>query len=628
MDLKNNELGYNKPNNNNNGIYDDSAIKEINSQLEQKVNKTDLDSKVWSMSNMGQDVIEAMTGGSGAVVDCESILEEHIANNQVTISKTDFISCGQNLFDKDNSKNIVGQVIKSNGSFGVFETGVVSHPIDVKPMQEITAYFDKKNYGSLALAYFYNAKGEFVLSETPTYVDGTKYGTFVVPSNSDIRTMRLNIRLSDINSAMCVLGNTYPDEFVPFEYVLSDKFTLTKKMQESILNENKNYKDNSISFTKTDFIVQSKNIFNPSEEFEINKYIYNYGESLSDLTGDYAVSYYIPCEPGKTYTAKSFYSTFSSNSVKINLYNYNKEFIEQIRGVNNENGTLTFTIPTNLYEVRYFRYNIKPSDINNIMVVEGEIYPDEFIKYKLYLKEDFEFNDTQINYIKNFNTSLETNKLYNKTIVFDGDSICEAKTDTDNKSGWAGRIGIKNNMIWKNYGISGGTIASETYTSGETKRHWINENIDNIITEYPNADYLIFEGGTNDADLLDDSLLGSISDSYAGDYDNTTFIGALETLFYKAIINYKGKKIGFIIAHKMGAMNSGKWETSKRRQFFNEVIKVCEKWGIPYLDLWNNCYLCSDIPEIRSEMYVDSQHLSNKGYDYISDMIESWIRTL
>lgn len=59
-------------------------------------NKKEVDEKVFHMDNMGQDVKEAMTGGSVAVVGKDAILEGNIANKQVTPIK---------LSDKVNLKN-------------------------------------------------------------------------------------------------------------------------------------------------------------------------------------------------------------------------------------------------------------------------------------------------------------------------------------------------------------------------------------------------------------------------------------------------------------------------------------------------------------------------------------------
>lgn len=57
--------------------------KELGSQLDTKANKT----HIWNMNNMGQDIKEAMTGGSVAVVDKDAILEDNIVDNQVTPRK-------------------------------------------------------------------------------------------------------------------------------------------------------------------------------------------------------------------------------------------------------------------------------------------------------------------------------------------------------------------------------------------------------------------------------------------------------------------------------------------------------------------------------------------------------------
>ena len=184
------------------------------------------------------------------------------------------------------------------------------------------------------------------------------------------------------------------------------------------------------------------------------------------------------------------------------------------------------------------------------------------------------------------------NPLYGKRVIFDGDSICHATSETNEtpNRGWAYRVGAKNNMDWHNLGISGASITAEMYsTVTGNPRHWVSRNIDKIHEKFPEVDYLIFEGGTNDADLLG---IGSdkfgkldISD-YSGNYDDTTFTGAVESLLYKAITYYPKAKIGFIIAQKMGTHAIGFGDENKRRYYFNRVIEVCKKWGVPYIDLW------------------------------------------
>lgn len=233
--------------------------------------------------------------------------------------------------------------------------------------------------------------------------------------------------------------------------------------------------------------------------------------------------------------------------------------------------------------------------------------------------------------------------LAGKTIVFDGDSICHGGSEgTAPNCGWAYRIGEGNHMNWHNFAIGGATITAEMYSSVTgNPRHWISRSIDAIHESYPSLDYLILEGGTNDADLLwpTPEKFGTVDpDDFSGNYDDKTFCGACESLFYKALSYYPYAKIGFIIAPKMGA--AALMEIKNRRSYFYTIVDICKKWGIPYIDLWDACPLNPSLPVYfdpslsieenieAGKAYVDGQHLSGLGYDVVSSRIEAWIRTL
>ena len=237
------------------------------------------------------------------------------------------------------------------------------------------------------------------------------------------------------------------------------------------------------------------------------------------------------------------------------------------------------------------------------------------------------------------------NELCGKTIVFDGDSICHGGSRyAERERGWAARVGNSLEMDWYNYARGGGTVTAEMYAeSTGVARHWVSRYIDVIHENHPTLDYLILEGGTNDADLLGvgSQRFGSFDPAdYTGNYDDKTFLGALETLFYKAINYYPEAKIGFIIAQKMGRSKVGFGKENNRRFYFLSIIEVCKKWGIPYIDLWESSPLnpllpCYYDPSLDIEgniaagkAYIDGQHLSAKGYDIVSPAISAWIRSL
>lgn len=242
-------------------------------------------------------------------------------------------------------------------------------------------------------------------------------------------------------------------------------------------------------------------------------------------------------------------------------------------------------------------------------------------------------------------TPKEPADLTGKTIIWNGDSICAGRTDTGN---WATRIGEKNSMVYQNYAVGGGTVACglPTMKSGKD-RHSVFLTIEKMHRVYPDADYVIFEGGSNDADLLgyaaggaEDTKLGTFDpENFSGNYDTTTFCGALEGVFYRAKQLWPDKKIGFIIAQKMGDKSKRTYEN--RRFYFDKAIEICEKWDIPYLDLWNDCELDPSIPTMydstktddqnileNTGYYIDGQHLTGKGYDVTAEIIEAWLKTL
>lgn len=237
------------------------------------------------------------------------------------------------------------------------------------------------------------------------------------------------------------------------------------------------------------------------------------------------------------------------------------------------------------------------------------------------------------------------NKLLNKKIIWNGDSICSGSAVDGN---WATRIAQSNSMTYENYAHGGGTIAAGLpLTAKGTKRHSVCETLDLMYFDHPDADYVILEGGTNDADLLgmalggaDNPRFGTVDpNDFGGNYDETTFCGALESIFYRATKYWLGKKIGFIVAQKMKADRLCVYEN--RGFYLSTAASICKKWGISCVDLWNGSYLNPFLPwmydstktsdQNRAEntcLYLDGQHLTSRGYDITAEIIEGWLKSL
>ena len=432
---------------------------------------------------------------------------------------------------------------------------------------------------------------------------------------------------------------------------ITDSYIGAKKVELALKNQ-----DEVDAAYKSAQIVDEITVFHDTPNLYNKEYLMGYRANKSIVSSTtYCYTKPILLEAG-TYLFTSSAAEFGAQGNKAFLCEADGTVLNTADAVSGESvGTKTQTNVWNdtvinkftLTETRYVSFNIgyvtrtpkTAPQVGNFMLVKGTTLAD-FGDYAEYADPFYSLEGDIINGLSG---------LQYKTAIFDGDSICRGDSSYPYEGaftyGYAGRIGKANYMNWKNYGIGGGVITSAS-NPALTGKHSVVDNVDTMYADYPDADLIIFEGGTNDADLLGDaiadpSVLGTyIGNDYSGNYDATTFTGALETIFYKATNYWKGKKIGFIITQKMGLNPSYDAEHYNRRAYFERAIVICEKWGIPYLNLWDGCYLNPRNPNCYNNsldiennttqgyLYTDGQHLTNKGYDYISPIIEDWMKSL
>lgn len=223
-----------------------------------------------------------------------------------------------------------------------------------------------------------------------------------------------------------------------------------------------------------------------------------------------------------------------------------------------------------------------------------------------------------INKNAHYNTTLfkeysitNANNLYNKKIAFNGDSIMAG----DGASGYsfAKMIAENNGCIYENRAVGGGTLSSGTGAS-----HHVCEDISNMASD---ADIICIEGGVND--YWDNVPLGTLTGGdgnssptlYTDTIDTTTFAGALESIFRQAIAKWTGKPICFVIVHKV---KNTIWTPNSLGKNFNDyvnmIISACEKYSIPYCNLWNTSGMICDIPAIATNFSKDGTHPNEAGY--------------
>lgn len=136
------------------------------------------------------------------------------------------------------------------------------------------------------------------------------------------------------------------------------------------------------------------------------------------------------------------------------------------------------------------------------------------------------------------------------------------------------------------------------------------------------TDYLVFDGGAND--YFNRQPVGTITESYSGSgLDTSTYIGAFEQICYNLLTNYPASKIGYIIPYKMETYA----DIQGQKQYFDNAIEVCKKWGVPYLDLRYMCPLNHNVSSLQ-QYFKDDVHIAKSGYQLTENIVAEWLRSI
>lgn len=329
----------------------DTEVAKVNAQLSQKANKNE----VFSMANMGQDIREAMTGGSVAVIGKDSVIADNIVDGQVLPIKTSFMALGENLFNKD-IITLNSYIEYSSGNIKQHDTYVVSDFIRVYAGEQY-AY---KNIKGQHFA-FYTQNKELISSS-----ENNLPNPFVVPANAAY--IRLTVDSTErAESAILVNSATIPTEYKPYEEKI-----LLKHIPQLDYSQ---LPDDIKKINLADLVfTQSKNLFN-KETITTNAYI-SYGNGNS-VTGHatYAHTDYIPVRGFEMYTLVDIPLTGH-----FAYYDENKIFIAR---ENSNSITNPFMPPAN---AKYVRITITDTTkLDTMMIVEGTEAPQEYYPYGTFI---------------------------------------------------------------------------------------------------------------------------------------------------------------------------------------------------------------------------------------------------
>lgn len=212
--------------------------------------------------------------------------------------------------------------------------------------------------------------------------------------------------------------------------------------------------------------------------------------------------------------------------------------------------------------------------------------------------------------------------LYQKSVLFVGDSLCEGWIEWTDPTyskmiGYAGRIMVGNEMTGDNKSKSGAAMSD--CRGANTVLAQLQAMSGN---EY---DYVILEGGANDA--WDACPVGTVTEGFDGPFDTTTFAGGLEQTFAYAKRVFDGAIFGYTTNFTMPMATHGK--LADMSEYIDISIQICEKWNIPYLDLYNDEDLNKNVLKTDTlECLYDYIHLNSNGFNNLAPVIEAWMKTL
>lgn len=549
-------------------------LNSFESQLEQKANKT----HVWNMSNMGQDVKEAMTGGSVAVIGENVVLSENIVNGQVTYEKTSFINTYyENLINP--SKVVVGY----QGTNGQLQ-GSSGYTTDYIEVVEGNTYTGNLfGTGGVWSSWYYNSDKEPISTISSQ--------TFTVPEN--IRYIRLTYPSSISNppeyyNYMLVRGEALPEQYIPYSPILS----FDTALYEGISGIVSDLKENDLQVFKevpVNLVTSYSN-----GQIDSSTGVFTSGGSLN-------CSNYIEVELNKYYISNIFNVVGWGAS-----YDENKNYIAPVGSVINKTtivieGITYYQISITDERVKFIRNSFQKS-IEVPFFCEGSTIPSDLDKISLKFTKNSYSEDLKKE------LGLGGSGLKGMTWAVLGDSITHAPGKTRN---YHSIIGEQEGISVINYGYSGSRITRDEREGQEGTLDI--EMCTRYATMVNNADIITVFGGINDAN--NKLPIGTFEDRV-----KTTLYGAMHILCQGLHKKYTGKRIGFITPLNYG--------NEAHKQYIDCIKEVCSYYAIPCLDMWSNGLVITHIDEIKNILCPDGLHPSEKGHDVMARKIKQFLTIL
>lgn len=178
----------------------------------------------------------------------------------------------------------------------------------------------------------------------------------------------------------------------------------------------------------------------------------------------------------------------------------------------------------------------------------------------------------------------------------------------------------KYGMSYHKYARNGATVIPGSALGSEEQVPDVAAQIERAAAAPP--DFVCFDGLTNDAyPNVIRGHLGEITGSYSGNYDSTSFYGAFERICFLLREKYEDSRIFYICVHKMPTR-----DMEVQKLLHRAAREVCEKWSIPYVDVFRQGQINTCMEEMRKKYSYDrSEHLTDgNGTHLNADGYEKW----
>ena len=372
--------------------------------------------------------------------------------------------------------------------------------------------------------------------------------------------------------------------------------------------ESKSIDISHIKKTETD-ITKIENKFPVSDKTFVGRCDSKEGDVATD---SYRTSDYIPVKEGDfIYIA----AAAASQGYHMTLYDANKKATTNV----NKNHMVWYEDLGRGYMI--YSYRMRPGTAYVRVVAASGVYNDGIELVTI----NQPFSGEQ--YRKLFNITVSDkpqnpdSPLNGLKGLFMGDSISFGAGDTlsykHTGRAWAGRIQDATGLVATNASVSG---AKASFITGDDTAKWLfNQYKPNMGNKY---DIVVMHGGVNDA--RHERAVGSISASEDEDTLKgkvNTYLGGLQYLFYTVKKTQPDAKLFFIANHRLDGHDKGK--AKDMSAYFDGAKELCEKYGIVFIDLYNNKELNDKLETTTKKYLPDTLHLNSAGYDIITPYIIS-----